>query len=98
MTCTDVDECGTNNGGCDALVTCNNTLGSHTCGGCPAGYNGGGAAGCMDIDECAINNGGCAADANCVNSAGAFACACKPGSPATASSASLARPARPAST
>jgi len=48
--CVDVDECATNNGGCDPLAICNNTPGSHTCGNCPAGYMGGGAAGCLDID------------------------------------------------
>ena len=45
--CSDVNECLTNNGGCNSAQTCTNTPGSRTCGNCPAGYtnNGGGCAG-----------------------------------------------------
>ena len=37
--CTDVDECVVNNGGCSMSprVQCVNTIGSRTCGDCPAG-------------------------------------------------------------
>ncbi len=38
-TCTDVNECLQNNGGCSLapLVACINTIGSRNCGACPAG-------------------------------------------------------------
>jgi hypothetical protein len=40
-TCTDVNECLTNNGGCSANATCSNTPGSNTCA-CKTGYIGDG--------------------------------------------------------
>ncbi len=40
--CTDVDECATNNGGCDLHADCTNTMGSHLCT-CRPGYTGNGA-------------------------------------------------------
>ena len=45
--CVDINECTTSNGGCDALTTCTNTIGSHICGACPTGYVGTGATGCV---------------------------------------------------
>lgn len=39
--CVDIDECATNNGGCDANATCTNTDGSRTCA-CKAGFGGNG--------------------------------------------------------
>jgi hypothetical protein len=75
----DIDECKTNNGGCDKLTTCTNTEGSRTCGACPKGYTGTGVAGCVDVDECATSNGGCNSNANCTNTAGSRSCACKTG-------------------
>jgi len=41
LTCTDVNECMTNNGGCDANATCFNTAGGRNCG-CNTGYVGDG--------------------------------------------------------
>jgi hypothetical protein len=43
-TCVDIDECGTNNGGCSTspLVACTNTAGAFGCGPCPSGYTGDG--------------------------------------------------------
>ena len=35
--CTDINECSTNNGGCDGLTTCTNTPGSNSCGGLGTG-------------------------------------------------------------
>lgn len=37
--CTDINECAVNNGGCSMapMVQCINTVGSRTCGPCPAG-------------------------------------------------------------
>lgn len=36
--CSDVNECLTNNGGCDILVTCTNLNGTFACGDCPEGF------------------------------------------------------------
>lgn len=47
LSCEDLDECATNNGGCDPLTTCTNTSGSRACGACPAGYSGDGEGGCV---------------------------------------------------
>jgi hypothetical protein len=55
-----INECDTNNGGCDNLTTCTSEPGlSPTCGACPSGYTGDGSTRCIDIDECATDNGGC---------------------------------------
>ena len=43
--CTDINECDTSNGGCDALTICTNTEGGRTCGECPSGYSGDGEVG-----------------------------------------------------
>jgi len=76
-TCSDIDECTTNNGGCSANATCTNTVGSRTCA-CNAGYDGDGVT-CTDVNECATNNGGCAANATCTNIIGSRTCACNVG-------------------
>ena len=75
----DTDECVTNNGGCDPLTACTNTVGSRTCGPCPGGYTGDGYSGCTDIDECVTNNGGCDPNATCTNTVGSRTCSCKTG-------------------
>ncbi|MBI5611139.1 MAG: hypothetical protein HY902_19860, partial [Deltaproteobacteria bacterium] len=61
LTCADVNECSSNNGGCSANATCSNTPGSFSCA-CKAGFSGDGKT-CTDINECATNNGGCSANA-----------------------------------
>lgn len=72
--CVDIDECATNHGGCDPLVTCTNQNGmAPTCGACPSGYTGDGLNGCVDINECNTNNGGCGNFA-CTNTNGSFTC------------------------
>ena len=38
--CIDLDECDTNNGGCDVLTKCTNMAPGRSCGGCPNGYAG----------------------------------------------------------
>ena len=48
----DVDECLNNNGGCDSKRTCKNTVGSMSCGDCPAGYVNDGAKGCKGLCVC----------------------------------------------
>merc|ERR1712032_1174735 len=44
--CKDVNECASNNGGCDSKRECKNTVGSMSCGDCSAGYANDGAKGC----------------------------------------------------
>jgi len=80
-TCADINECDTNNGGCDVLTTCTNTPGNRTCGACPSGYLGNGDDGCMDINECTSDADDCDANplAMCSNIPGAFTCACPSG-------------------
>ncbi len=72
--CVDVDECATDNGGCDPLTSCTNTAGSRTCGACPAGYSGDGEVGCTDVDECAADHGGCDPLTSCTNTIGSRTC------------------------
>jgi hypothetical protein len=50
--CTDINECATNNGGCNRFSRCTNTPGARTCGSCPEGYAGDGYIGCFDVNEC----------------------------------------------
>ncbi|MBT9556815.1 MAG: hypothetical protein IV100_12345, partial [Myxococcales bacterium] len=76
FSCADVDECITNNGGCDGNATCVNTIGSRTCA-CDSGYTGNGVT-CTDVDECLVNNGGCHPLTTCTNSAGSFTCGACP--------------------
>jgi len=73
------NDCATNNGGCDPLVTCTDTSTGHTCGACPSGFTGDGASGCVDVDECLTNNGGCPPSSVCENEPGSFTCACPAG-------------------
>ncbi|HRE88458.1 MAG TPA: fibrinogen-like YCDxxxxGGGW domain-containing protein [Myxococcota bacterium] len=67
----DIDECETNNGGCEQV--CNNTSGAYTCE-CGSGYllavDG---RACDDIDECLTDHGGCGDPAftTCANNPGA---------------------------
>merc|ERR1712048_1424211 len=44
--CDDINECSSNNGGCNSRRSCTNTGGSFTCGNCPAGYTNDGSLGC----------------------------------------------------
>jgi hypothetical protein len=70
------DPCANTNGGCDALVTCQNQNGLAICGRCPAGYEDAQRDGkhCSDVDECRENNGGCDALRACVNTPGGRSC------------------------
>ncbi|KAM8967664.1 cubilin [Pelodytes ibericus] len=79
----DIDECRLPNPPCsqNPLVQCINSLGSFTCGSCPAGWNGNGYS-CQDINECEMNNGGCseAPYVKCMNTMGSYHCGpCPPG-------------------
>jgi hypothetical protein len=75
MTCSDVDECAANNGGCAQI--CENGDGGASCS-CEPGYSlGNDGASCNDNNECETDNGGCAQ--LCKNEVGSFACYCQPG-------------------
>jgi hypothetical protein len=75
--CADVDECATDNGGCDPNANCTSTVGGRTCV-CKTGFVGDGGA-CADVDECATDNGGCDPNASCTNTPGGRTCACNAG-------------------
>jgi hypothetical protein len=47
---TEFNECDTDNGGCDLLTSCTNTLGGRDCGDCPAGFTGTGEEGCVAVN------------------------------------------------
>jgi hypothetical protein len=79
LTCTDIDDCLANNGGCDPNATCTNQVGAPRICACNPGYEGDGLT-CTDIDDCLANNGGCDPNATCTNQVGApRICACNPG-------------------
>jgi alpha-tubulin suppressor-like RCC1 family protein len=72
--CLDVDECKTNNGGCDPLRPCINAGGARSCGSCPAGYTDDGTTACRDVNECLVGNGGCDSLVSCTNISGGRVC------------------------
>ncbi|KAK2186088.1 hypothetical protein NP493_204g12032 [Ridgeia piscesae] len=79
--CQDVNECLTNNGGCDVNADCLNTDGSYSCK-CKYGYAGDGVtcSALCDVDECATEGPTlCPSDALCVNTVGSYYCRCKVG-------------------
>jgi hypothetical protein len=79
--CADIDECMEQTDQCGSAATCNNTLGSYSCGSCPAGSSPGAGGACVDIDECSANNGGCDTTpmATCHNAQGGpNTCSCPP--------------------
>lgn len=49
LQCIDIDECSVDHGGCDALVSCINTPGSHDCGPCPESHAGTGKTSCVPV-------------------------------------------------
>ena len=69
--------CATNNGGCAAHATCDDTTGVAVCT-CQSGYDGDGMT-CTDIDECMAGTDNCDAHALCMNTVGSFTCTCGPG-------------------
>jgi hypothetical protein len=77
QSCTDIDECATDNGGCGSGANCTNTTGSRTCE-CLPGYSDVDWE-CLDIDECSLNTDDCHANATCTNITGKYTCACDAG-------------------
>jgi hypothetical protein len=79
--CEDVNECLSENGGCDTnpMASCNNQTGAANSCSCPPGYtgNGRGSEGCIDIDECAPNP--CANNGTCTNLLNDYSCQCATG-------------------
>ncbi|XP_078370477.1 uncharacterized protein LOC144654268 isoform X2 [Oculina patagonica] len=79
----DIDECATNNGGCDQI--CTNTPGSYRCG-CHMGYTKHGHS-CQDIDECqtlvpspcSCGVPGQPCGASCTNTVPNYLCTCAKG-------------------
>ena len=72
---TDVNECATNNEGCDHV--CTNSVGSFQCS-CNSGYSlAADGTTCVDIDECELNTDNC--QQTCLNIAGGFTCSCNSG-------------------
>merc|ERR1712047_173757 len=68
-TCTNVDECAEENGGCQH--TCVDTDGSYSCT-CPAGFTlSPDGVSCEDVNECQLNPCGAT---TCINTYGSYSC------------------------
>ena len=77
--CADIDECATDNGGCDQNASCENQIGAAPLCTCNNGYDGDGQN-CADVDECLTDNGGCDLNASCTNNIGEIpTCVCNGG-------------------
>ncbi|EAL71369.1 hypothetical protein DDB_G0272434 [Dictyostelium discoideum AX4] len=92
LSCIDIDECATSNGGCAQI--CTNTFGSSTCS-CDTGYTlNSDKKGCtgkyltliffeiisyIDVDECATGAQKCVSPATCANTQGGYNCNCPAG-------------------
>ncbi|KFO30281.1 Stabilin-2 [Fukomys damarensis] len=77
LTCTVVDFCKQNNGGCAKVATCSQKDTQVSCN-CPTGYQGDGYS-CTEIDLCTDGlNGGCHEHATCrMTARGRYKCECK---------------------
>ncbi|XP_032681170.1 cartilage oligomeric matrix protein [Odontomachus brunneus] len=65
--CRDINECETNNGGCDPYSECINTEGSYRCGPCRSGYIGNQTIGCHSRGNvCPGSTTGCDVNSDCV--------------------------------
>ncbi len=76
--CKDLDECKTNNGGCDENAFCTNNVGAAPACVCMSGFDGNGVK-CIDVDECKAGTAKCGAHAVCVNTSGSWECSCDAG-------------------
>ncbi|XP_052242642.1 uncharacterized protein LOC127852727 [Dreissena polymorpha] len=80
QTCDDIDECEADNGGCDPLMKCVNTIGSYYCSFCASGYMGTNKSGCYLDNFCKSGANNCIREADCLYLGPAlFRCVCKPG-------------------
>jgi hypothetical protein len=77
--CADIDECKTNNGGCDPNANCTNLLGRPPLCKCKDGFQDDGNGGCTVKNDCATNNGGCDPNSVCVPLNPGHSCKCNPG-------------------
>jgi len=77
----DINECATNNGGCDQLSTCINLSPGWMCGPCKTGYNMTESGKCVDVDECTPTSPRvCNVTSYCINTIGAYTCSpCRSG-------------------
>lgn len=64
--CSDINECLTNNGGCDPNAQCINTIGSYRCGFCNPGFLGHGRYGCYSDNYCGSGKHDCDVNAICI--------------------------------
>lgn len=73
--------CATGHGGCDLLVTCDDSVDGPVCGACPVGYHGDVVRGCLDDDECGAVPAPCGAVPGtvCTNTPGTYECSCPGG-------------------
>ena len=69
----DVNECASNNGGCEQI--CTDNVGSFECS-CRPGFTRNGRF-CDDVDECATGTHDC--EQTCINIEGSFTCSCGDG-------------------
>jgi alpha-tubulin suppressor-like RCC1 family protein len=74
-TCTRIDECAANNGGCNAYAICTNTTPGQVSCQCMAGFTGNGTT-CTDINECMTGVAKCSAGTTCKNTLGSYDCDC----------------------
>lgn len=80
QTCTDVNECLIDYGGCDPRLTCVNTAGSYYCDFCETGYMGTNRTGCYLDNFCISGANNCINESDCIYLGPAqFRCVCKPG-------------------
>ncbi|XP_071564208.1 cartilage oligomeric matrix protein [Temnothorax nylanderi] len=79
--CQDINECDTNNGGCDPHSECINTEGSYRCGPCRSGYIGNQTSGChLQHDVCPDMVTTCDVNANCIaRYTNEYICKCRVG-------------------
>ncbi|XP_052067581.1 uncharacterized protein LOC127706896 isoform X1 [Mytilus californianus] len=75
--CVDINECLTDNGRCDPLSPCVNTIGSYYCGFCAEGYAGIPSINCYSSNYCQTGQHTCSEFATCIYlGPGEYSCEC----------------------